>query len=230
MRKVFALLIFAVMFSVSIFAQSKTTDNKSSEQAKKAAKKANKRPVKETNKDDKSEPFDNATVELMATKCVSLKTDRGTIKLEMYPKSAPESVRNFLNLVATKALDTTTFSRVVPNFVIQGGDLYTSLNLTDKLRWRAVENIPDEPNDIKHVAGVISMARGDEPNSASTSFFILVSASSYLDNKFAGFGRVTSGLEVVRAINNLPVEGETPKDPVRIETASIVQCTPNKKS
>ena len=71
------------------------------------------------------EPFDKADVKTMASKCVTLDTEAGSIVLEMYPESAPESVRNFLNLVATGAYDTTTFSRVVPGFVIQGGDLYT---------------------------------------------------------------------------------------------------------
>ena len=72
-----------------------------------------------------AEPFDQADVKTMAAKCVKIETETGDIEAEMYPESAPESVRNFLNLVATGSLDTTAFTRVVPGFVIQGGDLYS---------------------------------------------------------------------------------------------------------
>ena len=89
-----------------------------------------------------AEPFDKADVKTMAQKCVSLDTEAGTIEAEMYPESAPESVRNFLNLVATGLLDTTTFSRVVPGFVIQGGNLWTrNGGVTSSLGSRARRTI-----------------------------------------------------------------------------------------
>ena len=140
-----------------------------------------------------TEPFDKADVKTMAAKCVTLETEAGDIEAEMYPESAPESVRNFLNLVATGALDTTAFTRVVPGFVIQGGNLYSREGkITYAMGMRARKVVPDEPNKILHERGVLSMARGDEPNTATTNFFILVSSGSHLDGKFAAFGRVTS--------------------------------------
>src|SRR5205085_5318409 len=88
-----------------------------------APKKANVRAPEQASK--APEPFDKATGAEMAAKCVRLETEAGVIELEMLPKSAPETVRHFLNLVASGALDTTTFSRIVPGFVIQGGNLAT---------------------------------------------------------------------------------------------------------
>jgi peptidyl-prolyl cis-trans isomerase B (cyclophilin B) len=160
----------------------------------------------------------------MAAQCVKLETEAGVIELEMYPESAPESVRNFLNLTATGAFDTTTFSRVVPRFVIQGGNISTREKLTPELDKRMRRTIPDEPNQIKHERGVLSMARADEPNSASTHFFILVDSAPNLDGTFAAFGRVTKGMEVVDAINKMPVENEKPAKPVRITRATVAPC------
>src|SRR5262249_26594618 len=147
------------------------------------------------------DPFDDASVEKMAGQCVSLETEQGEIVIQVLPGKATETVRSFLNLVATGALDTTTFSRVVTGFVIQGGNLATSENWNASLAARMSHHIPDEPNDIKHVRGVVSMARTDEPNSATTHFFILVGDAPHLDGKFGAFGRVLRGIEVADAIN-----------------------------
>ncbi len=184
--------------------------------------KANQRP-KEPER--KPEPWDKAGVEEMAAQCVTLKTGKGDIVLRMYPDSAPETVRNFLNLTATGALDTTSFDRVVPGFVIQGGNLYSSGNITTELRWRAIRTIPDEPNLIKHEAGILSMARPEEPNSATTSFFILLRSADTLDGKFTAFGKVISGYETVESINKMEVENERPKEPVKIDRAVVSPCT-----
>jgi len=173
-----------------------------------------------------AEPFDRADVKTMAAQCVTLDTEKGFIEIELFPESAPESVRNFLNLTATGALDTTTFSRVVPNFVIQGGDLYTREGkMTALLGNRARKTVPDEPNKILHERGVVSMARADEPNSATTNFFILLSSAPYLDGKFAAFGRVRKGIEVAETINKMPVVDEKPDKPVRIRRASASPCS-----
>ena len=164
----------------------------------------------------------------MASKCVALDTEAGMIDIEMFPESAPESVRNFLNLAATGAYDTTVFSRVVPGFVIQGGDLYTrDGKMTYALGIRSRKTIVDEPSRILHERGIVSMARSDEPNTSSTHFFILVNAAPGLDGKFAAFGRVTRGMEVVDAINKVLVENEKPAKPVRVKKASVKACSAN---
>lgn len=173
------------------------------------------------------EPFDKADAKTMASKCVKLETEAGDIEIEMFPEVAPESVRNFLNLVALGLLDTTTFSRVVPGFVVQGGNIWTrNGGVSREIGARSRRTIPDEPSKILHERGIVSMARGDEPNTATTNFFILVGPGAHLDGKFAAFGRVTKGMEVADAINKMPVTEEKLEKPVRIRTALVGTCTP----
>jgi peptidyl-prolyl cis-trans isomerase B (cyclophilin B) len=186
-----------------------------------APKKANARAAAEVST---IEPFDGASVEKMGAQCVTLDTELGAIEIAMMPENAPESVRNFLNLSATGAFDTTTFSRVVKDFVIQGGNLSTSEKWGPELAKKMSRRLPDEPGLVKHVRGIVSMARTDEPNSATTHFFILVGPGPHLDSKFAAFGTVTKGMEVVDAINQAPVEGEKPEKPVKINRAIVVPC------
>jgi peptidyl-prolyl cis-trans isomerase B (cyclophilin B) len=171
-----------------------------------------------------SEPFDGAPVEKMAALCVTLETELGSIEIEMLAEMAPEAVRNFLNLTKLGAFDSTTFSRVVPGFVIQGGNLATRENLSQEMYRRSQRRVPDEPSIIKHVRGIVSLARPDEPNSASSHFFILVGDGPHLDGKFSAFGRVRKGLEVANQINKAPLEGEKSVKPVRINRALITPC------
>ncbi len=171
------------------------------------------------------EPFDGASAAKMSEQCVTLETEAGVIALEMLPEAAPESVRNFLNLAATGAFDTTAFSRVIKGFVIQGGNLATGQKWTLELSQRAARVVPDEPNYVKHLRGVVSMARQDKPNTATTHFFILAGDAPHLDGKFAAFGRVLSGMEVVDEINQGSVEGDKPTKPVHITRAIVAPCT-----
>jgi len=173
---------------------------------------------------EETDPFDGASVEKMLAQCVTLETELGPIDLAMMPEVAPETVRNFLNLSATGALDTTTFSRALKGFVIQGGNLQTSEKWSAELAKRMMHKLPDEPGLVKHVRGIVSMARTDEPNSATTHFFILVSPAPHLDGKFSAFGTDTKGMEVVDAINQAPGEGEKPDKPVRINRAVVAPC------
>jgi peptidyl-prolyl cis-trans isomerase B (cyclophilin B) len=170
------------------------------------------------------EPFDGVSLEKLAGQCVTFETELGAIEIAMMPENAPEAVRNFLNLSATGAFDTTTFSRVVKGFVIQGGNLQTSEKWSAELARRMTRRIPDEPGLVKHVRGIVSMARTDEPNSGTTHFFILVGPGPHLDSKFSAFGTVTKGIEVVDAINQAPVEGEKPEKPVKINRAIVNPC------
>ncbi len=190
-----------------------------------ASKKANPRPADPA--PTKPEPFDGATVEKMSAQCVTLETEAGLIEIAMIPEVAPENVRNFLNLAATGALDTTTFSRVVKDFVIQGGNLATSQKWGFELARRMSRKLPDEPGLVKHVRGIVSMARPEEANSATTNFFILVGDGHHLDGKFSAFGKVTKGMEVADAINKADVEGDKPAKPVRISRALVTACVKN---
>jgi len=223
MKANFSNLIFGLigtLFFVSLANAQETKAPDAAEPPKKNARPADDAPAK-------AEPFDDASVQKMAQQCVTLETEAGNITIEMFPDSAPENVRNFLNLAAIGALDTTTFSRVVKDFVIQGGNLSTSDKWGIDLAKRMTHKVPDEPSLIKHVRGVVSMARPDEPNSATTSFFILVGNGSNLDGKFSAFGRVTSGMETVDAINQAPATGEKPSKPVHITKATVAPCRQN---
>jgi peptidyl-prolyl cis-trans isomerase B (cyclophilin B) len=188
-----------------------------------AEKKANARPGAEAA--SKAEPFDGASVEKMAAQCVTLETEAGNIEIEMLAEAAPETARNFLNLVATGAYDTTVFSRIVPGFVVQGGDLSTREKLTPELALRLRRTVADEPNAVKHVRGIVSMAKAAAPNSATTHFFILVGDGPHLDGTFAAFGRVRAGIETADAINKAEVESEKPAKPVRIKRATVAACS-----
>jgi peptidyl-prolyl cis-trans isomerase B (cyclophilin B) len=213
--------VFAIF--LSIFAVAAFSQETSPSPATAAPGKANARPTPSP-EPAAVEPYDKADIKTMASRCVRLDTEAGLIEVEMYPESAPESVRNFLNLTAIGAFDNTTFSRVVPGFVIQGGDLFTSGKITPQLAARSRRNVPDEPNKILHERGVLSMARSDKPNSAATSFFILVDSAPHLDGTFAAFGRVTKGMEAVDAINKASVSNEKPDKPVKIRKATVFDC------
>jgi peptidyl-prolyl cis-trans isomerase B (cyclophilin B) len=216
MKFVFVLILILVSLIVTVAQEPKQPEPQTD-----TVKKANARPAEPA---AVPEPFDGASVEKMAASCVSLETELGAIEIEMIPEVAPESVRGFLNLAATGALDTTTFSRTVKDFVIQGGNLSTSEKWNYELSKRMSRKLPDEPGLVQHVRGIVSMARSEQPNSATTNFFILVGDGHHLDGKFSAFGRVTKGLDVADAINKAPAEGEKPNKPVRINRASVFPC------
>ena len=220
-----ACLVLAACLATSARAQQPETPKADTQPKQEAppVKKANARPATER---AAREPFDTATVDQMSKQCVTLDTEAGEIGLEMLAEAAPESVRNFLNLASTGAFDTTTFSRVVKGFIIQGGNIATREKVTIELMRRAARIVPDEPNAVKHVRGILSMARTSEANSATTHFFILAGDAPHLDGTFAAFGRVTRGMEVVDAINNGELEGDAPKKPVRLRRAGVAPCAP----
>ena len=122
------------------------------------------------------------------------------MSFELYPDVAPKSVANFVKLAETGFYDGLTFHRIVPGFVIQGGDPLG--NGTGGPGW----HIPGEfaangfKNDLKHERGVISWARAQDPNSAGSQFFIMVDDAPYLDGNYAAFGRLTDGIDVVDQI------------------------------
>lgn len=221
-RLIASLACICCMFVLSVPAQTTGTPSNNSVQP---PKKSNERPAAVAA--TKPEPFDRASAEKMAAQCVTLETEAGVILIEMLAETAPETARNFLNLAATGAFDTTTFNRTVKGFVIQGGHLATRTSLTPELSARSARSVPDEPNPVKHVRGIVSMARSDQPNSAKTSFFILVGDGAHLDGKFAAFGRVLGGMDVVDAINQAPADGEKPSRPVRLTRALVAPCPPS---
>ena len=169
----------------------------------------------------KTEPFLNAPVEELR-RTVTMKTTLGTLKIRMEPEWAPNHVRNFLKLVETGWYNGTGFHRVVKGFVVQGGmGQYREGSPTHPAdRW--VHTVKGEfRSDVKHDRGIVSMARTDEPDSATTSFFLVLGPSPHLDGQYSAFGRVIEGLEVLDAFEKEELEGETPKRRLEIVTASI---------
>lgn len=126
-------------------------------------------------------------------------TKIGTVEVEMYPSIAPKHVRNFDSLVAAKFYDTTAFHRVIPGFVIQGGDPNSKRG--PKSTWGTGDpkqiDIPAEFNPISHQRGVLSAARSTDINSANSQFFICVAAATSLDNNYTAYGKVVAGLSFV---------------------------------
>jgi peptidyl-prolyl cis-trans isomerase B (cyclophilin B) len=148
-----------------------------------------------------------------------LETGAGPVTLEFFPDKAPEHVRQFLRLAAAGVYNGMAFHRVAPGFVIQTGALNTrQAPLTEK-QQKLVHNLQPEFNDTKHVKGIVSMARGEDRASASTSFFICTGTSTALDGAYTAFGRVVDGMPVVEAIEASPRTGETPN--TRIELKAI---------
>ena len=168
------------------------------------------------------EPFSTESVEELGQYRAVLETSAGPITLEFLPAKAPEHVRNFLRLAQGGVFDAMTFHRVVRGFAIQTGSLGSRGPLTEQ-QQKLVRTLQPEFNDTKHVKGMLSMARGDEPASASTSFFIVTGDAPSLDGKYTVFGRVVDGLAAVEAIEASPVSGEAPVDRITLRTVRIVK-------
>ena len=126
--------------------------------------------------------------------------DYGTVSLELDGDTAPITVQNFMDLASSGFYDGLTFHRIIDGFMIQGGDPNgdgtggSGNNIVGEFAANGYEN------NIEHVKGVISMARAQDPNSASSQFFIMVADAPHLDGQYAAFGHVTSGQEVVDKI------------------------------
>jgi len=217
-------MLWVACLSVAAFAQQPQQTPTPEQTPEPPAAKKNARPAGEA--EEKAEPFDKLTPERMAGRCVTLETEAGDIVIEVLSEAAPESARNFLNLAAQGFFDTTTFSRVVKDFVVQGGNVATRETLTPELIRRASRKVPDEPNPVKHLRGVVSLARPAEANAATTHFFILLNDSPHLDGTFAAFGRVRAGMEVVDKIAAGELDGEKPRHPVRVRRATVAMCQP----
>jgi len=159
----------------------------------------------------KTEPFLDSKPEDLK-KIVRIETTLGTIKVETQPEWAPETVRNFLKLTQTGWYNGQGFHRIAKGFVVQGGSEGYRQGAQSHPGDRWVHSIKGEFSaEVKHVRGILSMARTEDPNSATTSFFFVLAPSTHLDNKYAAFARVTEGLEVLEAFEKEEVDGETPK-------------------
>ena len=136
---------------------------------------------------------------------VTLETKFGKIVFKLLPELAPETVRNFAKLAESGFYDGTLFHRVIPGFMIQGGDPNTKN--PDKSRWGMGGpgyTVKAEFNPRSHLRGIVSMARATDPNSAGSQFFIVTTDSTFLDRQYTVFGEVTEGMNVADSIVNQP--------------------------
>lgn len=169
----------------------------------------------------KVEPYANASIDELR-KVVTVTTTLGTMKIQMEPDWAPHTVQRFLMLCATGWYDHTSFHRISKGFVIQGGVGETRASGPNHPADRWVHPLKAEFRaDIKHDRGIVSMAHGDDPNSGTTSFFIVLGPSPHLDGNFAAFGKVIDGIGVLDAFEKEEVDGETPKRRLEIISTKI---------
>jgi len=147
-----------------------------------------------------------------------IKTNFGNIKIKLLPEIAPETVRNFITLTKSSFYDGTLFHRVIPKFMIQGGDPNTKES--DKSMWGQGGpgyNLKAEFSSRSHLRGIVSMARASDPDSAGSQFFIVTSDSTFLDKQYTVFAEVVEGLEIADKIVNLPRDGnDCPKEEAKM--------------
>ncbi|MEF9990651.1 MAG: peptidylprolyl isomerase [Romboutsia sp.] len=161
--------------------------------------------------------------------------DYGTIKAELYPHIAPNTVNNFIHLANIGFYDGLIFHRVIKNFVLQGGcpegsgmggPGYSIHGEFEKNKFK---------NDLKHTEGVLSMARSQAKNSGGSQFFVVTHIAPHLDKNYAGFGKVIEGIEIVKAIENIKTAiGDKPIidiviESIKVDTRGIKYPAPIKK-
>ena len=177
--------------------------------------------ISNLNNDEENEVSVEATGELpIAT--IKVK-NFGTIKAELYPNKAPNTVNNFISLANSGFYDGLIFHRVIKGFMNQGGDPDgvgtggPGYSIKGEFSSNGYTN-----NDLKHTAGVLSMARASNPDSAGSQFFIMAEDASYLDGEYAAFGKVIEGMDVVEEINSVKTDqNDKPLEDVVIESITV---------
>ena len=168
-----------------------------------------------------------------ANTLATLQTDAGDITIHFFHDKAPKHVENFIDLAAKGFYDNTFFHRVIPGFMVQGGDPNTKGAEDAAHRYGTGGNVvagkevrlKSEFNDTSHKRGIVSMARSQDPNSASSQFFIVVKDSTFLDNQYTAFGEVVTGMDVVDKIVSAPRNGnDLPNQPTRIKKILLTQA------
>ena len=154
--------------------------------------------------------------------------NHGTMTAELYPDKAPATVANFTKLIKEGFFDGLIFHRVIKGFMIQGGGFDEDFNSknTETIRGEFRRN-GFFANDIKHTRGVLSMARTNDPNSASSQFFIMHADAPHLDGAYAAFGKVTEGLEVIDSVASVKTVSrgwydDVPREPVKIKSITFI--------
>ncbi len=220
-KKTIVLLLAALLLICSLACAKKGADAARRDQAAENEE-ANKN-EKEDFKVDKTHPIATITMK-----------DGGVIQLELYPETAPESVKNFISLANSGFYDGLIFHRVIFGFMIQGGDPDGKGTGGPGYSIKGEFSANGVQNDISHVRGVLSMARATPYDSAGSQFFICHQDSTFLDGQYAAFGRVISGMDVVDRIAKTTTDSKDKPykdqimESVRVETWGVEYGEPNK--
>jgi cyclophilin family peptidyl-prolyl cis-trans isomerase len=165
-------------------------------------------------------------------KVAEIYTSAGEIDIRFFPDVAPNHVKNFIDLAKKGFYNGTKFHRVIPGFMVQGGDPNTSSGAPST--WGtggSGKNVAAEFSTISHKRGIVSMARAQDPNSASSQFFIVVKDSPFLDRQYTVFGQVTRGMDVADKIVSAPRDAnDRPNNPTSIEKIVIRDAKPAEKT
>ena len=171
--------------------------------------------------------FSSEEIAEMKNKAVLITTNVGTFMIELYPEDAPNTVNNFLKLIESGFYDGIVFHRIIPNFMIQAGDPNTIGPDSDRDTWGQGGPgyyIGEEFNTIQHDRGIVSMARGNHPDSAGSQFFIMHKDNNQLDGEYTAFGRLTPGLpNALNKIAKLPTNDRD--QPIDASQATIIKTS-----
>ena len=150
-------------------------------------------------------------------------TGLGTFRFAFAPDKAPKHVEHFITFARQGFYDGSAFHRVVSYGIIQGGDPLLKDAKTPRKLWGSggLNQLAGEFSELKHERGVVSMARADDPDSASTSFFLMLGPAPHLDGKYSALGRIVQGMEVLDAFEKEEVDGESPRRRLEIIEAVI---------
>lgn len=161
-------------------------------------------------------PFSTETVAELAQYKAVLQTTKGEIVLKMRPDLAPETVRHFLRMSQAGLYDITLFHRVVKGFVIQTGSAAYRATPLSPTQQELVHGMKPEFTPTPNLPGIVSMARGDDPNSATGSFFICTGECRGIDGQYTVFAEVESGMDIAKAIEAVALNGEAPVEPISV--------------
>jgi len=145
-----------------------------------------------------------------------LQTTKGEIVLKMRPDLAPETVRHFLRMSQAGVYDVTLVHRVVKGFVIQTGSVAFRATPLSRAQQALIHGMAPEFTKTPNVPGIVSMARGEDPASATGSFFICVGECRGIDSQYTVFAEVESGMDIANAIEAVAVNGEAPVEPISV--------------
>jgi len=174
---------------------------------------------------------ENRPMSQYQNKVAEIHTSAGEIDVRFFPDVAPNHVKNFIDLAEKGFYNGTKFHRVIPGFMIQGGDPNTISG--SPATWGtggSGKNVDAEFNSVKHKRGILSMARSNSPNSASSQFFIMVADAPSLDGQYSAFGQVTKGMDVADKIVSAQRDAsDRPNNPTSIEKIVIRDAKPEEQ-